>query len=107
MLLEYPWPGNVRELMHAIERACILAPGEVLEAAAFFENEALAQPADPAAESLSAHLEACERAYIRSMLDLEQGQITRTAIRLGISRKNLWEKMKKLGVQGEPRDAER
>ncbi len=103
-LLDYPWPGNVRELMHCIERACILAPGEVLEAGTFFENEALAQPADPELESLSAHLEYCERAYIRSMLDLEQGQITRTATRLGISRKNLWEKMKKLGIQGDPRE---
>jgi DNA-binding NtrC family response regulator len=36
---------------------------------------------------------------IRSMLDLENGQIARTAARLGISRKNLREKMKKLGIQ--------
>ncbi|TVR54312.1 MAG: sigma-54-dependent Fis family transcriptional regulator [Gemmatimonadales bacterium] len=30
-LQEYSWPGNVRELSHSVERAVILAPGEVLE----------------------------------------------------------------------------
>jgi DNA-binding NtrC family response regulator len=103
-LLDYAWPGNVRELMHCIERACILAPGEVLEADAFFETETPPPPADPTQESLSRHLDWCERAYIRSMLDLEQGQIARTATRLGISRKNLWEKMKKLDIAGELRE---
>ncbi len=99
-LLDYPWPGNVRELMHAIERACILSsPGDELGVEALFEKEVIPGAEPVAAESLSAHLDECERAYIRSALALEQGQIGRTAERLGISRKNLWEKMKKLGLQ--------
>ncbi len=99
-LLDYPWPGNIRELMHAIERACILAPpGGELGAGALFEKDALPGAEPTPGESLSEHLDDCERAYIRSVLRLEQGQIGRTAERLGISRKNLWEKMKKLGIQ--------
>jgi DNA-binding NtrC family response regulator len=101
-LLAYPWPGNIRELMHAVERACILNQGGVLGPEAFFEDETLAFTHNGERESLSAYLDACERAYIERTLSLEQGQIGRTADRLGISRKNLWEKMKKLGMQDRP-----
>lgn len=98
-LLAYPWPGNIRELMHAIERACILTGADLLGPEAFFSEDAIATaPSVESPEHLCTYLEECERAYIRRMLDLEDGQIARTAARLGISRKNLWEKMKKLGI---------
>src|SRR5690606_22150011 len=32
-LLDHPWPGNVRELAHAVERAVLLAPGDMIRAA--------------------------------------------------------------------------
>jgi DNA-binding NtrC family response regulator len=35
MLQQYDWPGNVRELQHAIERAVILSPDEILQPQAF------------------------------------------------------------------------
>jgi NtrC-family two-component system response regulator AlgB len=47
VLLAYRWPGNVRELRNAIERALILAPGQVLEPESFPERIA-AQPTTPA-----------------------------------------------------------
>jgi DNA-binding NtrC family response regulator len=98
-LLDYPWPGNVRELKHVIERACILVPGDVLGADVLFEDglSALAVPAPDA--DLSHYLQSCERRYIVNALNRHGWRMGDTALALGISRKNLWEKIKKLEIQ--------
>ena len=97
-LLEYPWPGNIRELRHAVERACIIAAGPVLGPEAFF-GEGLTTWTPPAADgNLNAYLQECERNYIVQALLLNDGHMTRTAESLGISRKSLWDKMRRLGV---------
>jgi len=96
-LTRYPWPGNVRELQHCLERASVLSLAPLLNAESLFgadgpipaEGDALRQP-------LSDHLQECERAYIRRALTECGGRIADTAALLGISRKNLWEKMRKL-----------
>jgi len=98
-LLDYPWPGNVRELRHCIERACIVSTHDVLEPEDFFEEGVVATIGRSAAGTLSGYLQECERNYIRHAL-LEHGwQIQQTAERLGISRKSLWEKMRKLDIR--------
>jgi len=98
-LLNYPWPGNVRELKHCLERACILSQQTELSAELLFEDLPASQKAPPLTEeSLSEYIQACERKYIGSCLRNHQGHIVETATSLGISRKNLWEKMKKLGM---------
>jgi DNA-binding NtrC family response regulator len=99
-LTAHDWPGNVRELRHTIERACIFADGERLRAADIFEP-ALDAPG-PAAEdddSLDSYLASCERRYIESRLEANAGRVTATAETLGISRKSLWERMKRLGIR--------
>ena len=107
-LLGYPWPGNLRELRHCIERACILSATGTLEPATLFEN----WPKDAldhaqAAGTLDQYIRDCERGYIQQALQRCQGQIGHTAEFLGISRKNLWEKMKRLQIQARaPEDTE-
>ena len=96
-LLAHPWPGNVRELRHAIERASILTPGPLLEPEALFEQGEQPIPEDDNRE-LGNYLQGCEERYIRDSLARNDGHLGRTAESLGISRKNLWEKMKKLGI---------
>ena len=97
-LLAYPWPGNLRELRHAVERACIFSVTATLEPDGFF-GEGLIETVPPAAPgNLSEYLQECERGYIRRALESRGGRITETAADLGISRKNLWEKMKKLAL---------
>jgi DNA-binding NtrC family response regulator len=99
-LLEYPWPGNVRELKHAVERACVMASGPVLGAEAFF-GAGRTKWAPPAADgNLAAYLEECERNYIAQALLLNDGHFTRTAESLGVSRKGLYDKMRRLGMSG-------
>ena len=104
-LLEYPWPGNIRELRHCIERACILSPRGALDGDAFFGATGVARTAE-SAETLSGYLHERERAYINQALARHDGHIARTAESLGISRKNLWEKMKKLGIDARAADAD-
>jgi DNA-binding NtrC family response regulator len=97
-LLEHPWPGNIRELKHCLERACILTQQPSLSAELLFGNESAPQSQDTASASLADFLDGCERTYIESSLRAHGGRIADTAEALGISRKNLWEKMKKLQI---------
>ena len=97
-LLAYPWPGNVRELKHCLERARILSRNSVLTAQHLFGDQAPGPERDASGASLSDYLATCERKYIEDSLQANSGHMTETAAALGISRKNLWEKMKKLGI---------
>jgi transcriptional regulator with PAS, ATPase and Fis domain len=98
-LLNHPWPGNIRELKHCLERACILSQQNVLTAELLFDDLPMAPPEQSrTVESLNEYLLACERKFIQDILHSHGGHIFETSTALGISRKNLWEKMKKLGI---------
>jgi DNA-binding NtrC family response regulator len=109
-LLAYPWPGNLRELRHCIERACILSSDLTLGPEALFENWPVGVVEHATAcGTLDQYVRDCERTYIRQAITRCQGHLTNTAAYLGISRKNLWEKMKRLQIQapqGEDADAQ-
>ncbi|MBF0394884.1 MAG: sigma-54-dependent Fis family transcriptional regulator [Alphaproteobacteria bacterium] len=99
-LMSYAWPGNIRELRCAVERACILARGPLLDIEAFF-GSTLDDPHDtpPTSESLAEYLMTCERDYLLLALERHDGHMTRTAEALGITRKTLWEKLRRLGLR--------
>ncbi|MCF8168262.1 MAG: sigma-54 dependent transcriptional regulator [Rhodoferax sp.] len=101
-LKAYPWPGNVRELKNALERASLMSDGHLISHDILFDRPApaLAAHAD-VANSLRDYLFECERDFIVRALGGCQWQIQACADTLGISRKNLWEKMRKLGIDKE------
>jgi two-component system response regulator AtoC len=101
VLLEYPWPGNLRELKNCVERACILAQSRVLDAESFFEEGVALLPSGVAAPTLAEHMARVERDYLTRALSRCGNHMGNTALELGISRKNLWEKMRKLGMRNE------
>jgi DNA-binding NtrC family response regulator len=101
VLLEYPWPGNLRELKNCVERACILTQGRVLDAESFFEEGVALLPSGVAAPTLAEHIARVERDYLSRALARCGNHMGNTALELGISRKNLWEKMRKLGMRNE------
>jgi two-component system response regulator AtoC len=101
VLLEYSWPGNLRELKNCVERAGILTQGRVLDAESFFEEGVALLPSGVAAPTLAAHMARVEREYLTRALARCANHMGNTALELGISRKNLWEKMRKLGMRGE------
>ena len=98
-LVDFPWPGNVRELRHCIERACILSPQPVLSPRCLFGQAFVSSENEEQTESsLVSHLRTTERNYIELALTAHQWRIKETAAAIGITRKNLWEKMKKLEI---------
>jgi len=103
-LQEQPWPGNVRELRHAIDRGCILGEGDLLGplelgAAPWTAEGDGGGEAAGSAEDLRTYLEQCERRLIEETLESHEWRIADSAAALGISRKNLWEKMRKHDLQ--------
>jgi DNA-binding NtrC family response regulator len=97
-LLAHSWPGNLRELRHAVERACILSTSPVLEPALLLEEGWQPGEGPDGSASLASYLAGCEQRYIEGVLRDSGNQVGKAAARLGISRKNLWEKMRKLGA---------
>lgn len=102
-LATYGWPGNVRELQNRLERACIVCSRNLLFSSDIFEEDgAQAAPSPSMDTPLEGYMAACESAFIRAALLQHQGRISETAAALGISRKSLWEKMRKHGIPAEP-----
>ncbi|MDA8251120.1 MAG: sigma-54 dependent transcriptional regulator [Rhodospirillales bacterium] len=98
-MLSHPWPGNIRELKHCIERASILSERPQLGMEALFGDSpppALGSPIS--GDTLIAHIDACEKRYIEQVLSAHAWRVGETAEALGISRKTLWEKMRKHGI---------
>jgi DNA-binding NtrC family response regulator len=100
VLMRYHWPGNGRELRHTLERVLVASVGEritpgdlpltVLEGdQAYFASTGRKRPT----------LEDVERRYIELVLRDAKGNQTKAAGVLGISRKALWEKRKRYGIE--------
>ena len=87
----HPWPGNVRELRNAVQRAFIMADGEVdLD----FAGVACAAPVGDCLQvPVGMPLAAMERQAIYATLDLCEGNKRRCAETLGISLKTLYNRL--------------
>ena len=104
VLLSYPWPGNVRELENTIERAVVLAEGDVLTAGDLPER--MREPPDPVAASLSTGelsikktARFMEETLIRRALEKTGGNRTAASKLLEISHRALLYKIKDYGIQ--------
>jgi transcriptional regulator with GAF, ATPase, and Fis domain len=102
-LMQYRWPGNVRELEHVIERAVLLANGEVLTInLPLSDGEHAAQPTTEPAQRELVSLEEMERRYIREVLEQTGGVIAGkggAAEILDLPASTLRSRMKKLGLR--------
>ncbi len=91
-LLAYSWPGNVRELQHAVERAVILSSGLVLKSGDFTLQSSGTRKMK---ENQALNLEQVEKDVIEKALRQSDGNLTKAADLLGITRFALYRKMKK------------
>ena len=116
-LKEYHWPGNVRELENVLERATVLSAGPQIDGDDLMINplhrSPAAQPATthqgPPRKSRQTETPASpmdyrearerfEREYLREVIDRAEGNMTRAAQISGISRRNLYDKLEKVGL---------
>jgi transcriptional activator for dhaKLM operon len=99
-LTEYPWPGNIREVETVMERAALLFEGPQIELenlppaiakrSALVKGKSVVQPIQT--------LEQAEKSAILTATQAANGNLTKAAQSLGISRTTLWRKMKELGI---------
>ncbi len=98
-LKQHRWPGNVRELQHAVERAVILAQGNILESTDFFGGlgaSGTAQATTALSDSLQ--LDDMERRMIQQAMQRFGGNITDVARELGLSRQALYRRLEKYSI---------
>ena len=96
-LLAAPWPGNVRELQHAIERAVVLAQGDVIGQDDLHMPDAA--PPEPDAAVLADFVEHQTREHVLKTLDAHGWHKNRAAAALGIDRATLYRMIRKWGLQ--------
>jgi DNA-binding NtrC family response regulator len=105
---QYWWPGNIRQLKNEIQRAVALsAPGGIVEPAHLspeLNHTRLPSMSEPggrpfrSAPNLASAIEQVERDMIQSALDRAGGNISESARALGLTRRGLYLKLRRLGL---------
>ncbi len=93
-LVAHPWPGNVRELDHAVERAALMAQGTVVKAS----DLGLYQSPDSSVRLEDMSLEEVECFLIKKTLARFDGNVSKAAEALGLSRSALYRRLEKFGL---------
>ncbi|HYA86437.1 MAG TPA: sigma 54-interacting transcriptional regulator, partial [Nitrospirota bacterium] len=96
-LMQYDWPGNVRQLRNVIERAAVLARGEritINELPEEFQGHRKQVSTDSAVKPLKA----LERQAITEALKVFNGNKSKAAQNLGISRKTFYKRLNELDI---------
>ncbi|WP_196772796.1 sigma 54-interacting transcriptional regulator [Pseudodesulfovibrio alkaliphilus] len=96
-IMAYDWPGNVRELKNQLRQYRTLGFMDMLHSNAD-DEPAHNSLASPTAKSLREHLAQCEVEAISAALFQNQWNRTKTANALGIDRRTLFDKIKKMGL---------
>ena len=95
-LREHSWPGNVRELDHAVERGVLLSPGPQVRAA----DLGLRQAAHGGTARLEEmNLDEVERYLIQRTLARHDGNVSKAAQALGLSRSAMYRRLQKHGLE--------
>jgi DNA-binding NtrC family response regulator len=94
MLRIHRWPGNVRELDHVVERGVLMAEGDVVRSSHLLPRSG--QTSDTRLEDMS--LEDVERFLIRKTLARYDGNVSRAAGALGLSRSALYRRLQRYGL---------
>jgi DNA-binding NtrC family response regulator len=93
-MIEYSWPGNVREVEHAVERAVLMSHGPQIRA----DDLGLRGRADGTSRLEEMTLEDAERYLIQKALSRFDGNVSRAAEALGLSRSALYRRLQQYGI---------
>lgn len=97
-LQKYSWPGNIRELQHAIERAIIMSDTDVLTPEDFFFLSQKPESGSNGAESDTFNLDEVEKSIIQKAVNQHNGNISKAAKDLGLTRASLYRRLEKYGL---------
>ncbi|MGQ0736013.1 MAG: sigma 54-interacting transcriptional regulator [Acidobacteriota bacterium] len=112
---EFHWPGNVRQLRNEIQRAVALAPPSGTVGPEHLSRDLTADaPASshhalgakthhaslPPGQTLASVVDDLERTLIRNTLTAQTGNISESARILGLTRRGLYLKLRRLGIEG-------
>ncbi|MFH0736723.1 MAG: sigma-54 dependent transcriptional regulator [bacterium] len=89
----YEWPGNVRELQHAVERGVILCDGNSLKPSDFFFKSVPKKSDESYVDTFN--LEEIEKTIIQKALLKYEGNISKIAKELGLTRASLYRRIEK------------
>jgi DNA-binding NtrC family response regulator len=95
------WKGNARELRSFLEEAVVLSEAGILDVTEKPPAGNAQTASNGSFASLHTIVEEAERRHIKSALERTGGSVMKTSELLGISRKTLWEKMRKLRISGD------
>jgi DNA-binding NtrC family response regulator len=98
--LSYGWPGNVRELRNRMERAVALGLGQWVMPGDMFPEQSDETTSTLEMGSLEDVRQSAEKRHILRALAATSGEVGAASKLLGIGRTTLWEKMRRLGLNG-------
>jgi DNA-binding NtrC family response regulator len=98
-LLAYDWPGNIRELRNTMERAVVLADGDLITIHDLPDKFRTLDIEGVSTSSLRQALDNFEREYIKRCLTENKGNKENAANKLGIDLATLYRKLKKLRIE--------
>lgn len=94
VLMNRQWPGNIRELQHTVERASLMAQGNLVSA----PDLGLQSVAETTRRLEEMSLEEVESILIRKALARSEGNVNKAAAALGLSRSALYRRINKYGL---------
>ena len=98
--LSYGWPGNIRELRNRMERAVALGLGQWVMPGDMFPEQSDETASALQMGSLEDVRQSAEKRHILRALAATSGEVGAASKLLGIGRTTLWEKMRRLGLNG-------
>jgi DNA-binding NtrC family response regulator len=113
LFTQYWWPGNVRQLRNEIQRGVAMAPAGGTIGPEHLSADLTAPPPGASAaassssritlrggQTLASAVDAIERDLIKEMMARHRGNVSETARSLGLTRRGLYLKLRRLGIDG-------
>ena len=98
MLKEHQWPGNVREIQHTMERGVIMSDGQDIKITDFNLSSIKVNSESSLSEFDNLNLQDIEKILVEKALDKHEGNISKAAKELGLTRAALYRRLEKFNL---------